>query len=358
MSGLYETVFGAPPGAVGRAPARANLLGEHTDYNDGFVLPTPLAFHTTVEAGMGDDAADADAAMVTAHAAQFGATVTRRLDRPRQGDWMDYVVGCLSVLAERGSAIPPLRLAVASDVPMGAGVSSSAALEVAVLRAVRDLLDLDLDDRTLAQLGRRAENRYVGMQCGIMDQMVAALGVFGKALLLDTSDLTTRLIDLPDRHRIAIVHCGVAHKLTEGAYNTRRGECEAAADRLGVASLRDVGLDDLDRIAALAPPLDRRARHVVTENRRVLDGVAALERGDIGAFGVLMNASHDSQRDDYDVSIPEIDALVDSARRHGAVGARLTGGGFGGSIVALVEETAYDAWLRAVLADRPQAQPI
>ncbi len=224
MSGLYETVFGASPGAVGRAPARANLLGEHTDYNDGFVLPTPLAFHTTVEAGLGDRAADAGlgdraadagAATVTAHAAQFGATVTRRLDRPRQGDWMDYVVGCLSVLAERGSAIPPLRLAVASDVPMGAGVSSSAALEVAVLRAVRDLLDLDLDDRTLAQLGRRAENRYVGMQCGIMDQMVAALGVFGKALLLDTSDLTTRLIDLPDRHRIAIVHCGVAHKLTE-----------------------------------------------------------------------------------------------------------------------------------------------
>ena len=352
MSGVFRRIFGVAPDATAQAPARANLLGEHTDYNDGFVLPTPLAYRAVVEAGRGPGPG------VALHAAQFDETVERHLGEPRRGDWTDYPLGCLTVLAEDGMTVPPLRLAIDSDVPIGAGISSSAALEVATLRAVRALLGLDIDDVAIARLGQRAENGYVGMQCGIMDQMVSSLGTPGKALFLDTRDLSSESVDLPADERVAIVHCGVAHRLTEGGYNTRRRECEAACEALGIASLRDIDTDALDRIAALPAPLDRRARHVVTENRRVLDGVAALKAGDIDRFGRLMDESHVSQRDDYQVSIPEIDALVDSAKRHGAIGARLTGGGFGGSIVALVPEGGYEGWLARVLSDRPAARPI
>ena len=355
MSGVFQTVFGRAPDVEEQAPARANLLGEHTDYNDGFVLPTPLTYRTVVEAGADDGASGGT---LTMHAAQFGETVQRRLGEPRRGDWTDYVLGSVSVLAEQGIAVPPMRLAIDSDVPMGAGISSSAALEVSVLRAVRALLRIDIDDVTIARLGQQAENSYVGMQCGIMDQMVSSLGTPGKALFLDTRDLTTDLVDLPADERVAIIHCGVAHKLTEGGYNARRQECEAACKALGVGSLRAIGVEELDRLDGLPDPLNRRARHVVTENQRVLDGVVALRAGDIARFGALMNDSHRSQRDDYEVSIPEIDALAESAQRHGAIGARLTGGGFGGSIVALVPSAAYDEWLAKVLADRPDARPI
>jgi galactokinase len=241
---------------------------------------------------------------------------------------------------------------------MGAGLSSSAALELAVLRAVRAVAGLDLDEARLAVIGRAAENHYVGMPCGIMDQMVAALGSPGQALFLDTRDLSTRLVDLPADQVVAVVHCGVSHRLTAGDYATRKAECERACRALGVASLRDLTEADLDRIMDLPEPLGRRARHVVTENARVLAGVAALTAGDAGAFGRLMDASHASQRDDYAVSIPEIDALVDSARHHGATGARLTGGGFGGSIVALVDTARHRPWLEAVLVDNPKAQAL
>lgn len=355
MSGIFREVFGVDPGATAQAPARANLLGEHTDYNDGFVLPTPLAYRTAVEVGLVENGADQP---FTMHAAQFDESTERRLGEARRGDWSDYVLGCVTVLAEAGMALPPMRFAIDSDVPMGAGISSSAALEVAVLRSVRALLRLDIDDVTIAQMGQRAENSYVGMQCGIMDQMVSSLGTPGKALFLDTRDLSTELVDLPEGERIAIIHCGVAHKLTEGGYNTRRQECEAACAALGISSLRDIGTDALDRIDALPEPLNRRARHVVTENQRVVDGVAALKSGDIARFGTLMDESHVSQRDDYEVSIPEIDALVESAKRHGAIGARLTGGGFGGSMVALVPNGEYEGWLARVLADRPAARVI
>ncbi len=353
--GVFRRVFDADPDVVAEAPARANLLGEHTDYNDGFVLPTPLAYRTVVEAGADKGA---PGGTLTMHAEQFGESAERRLGEPRRGDWTDYALGSVSVLAQQGIAVPPMRLAIDSDVPMGAGISSSAALEVSVLRAVRALLQIDIDDVTIAKLGQEAENGYVGMQCGIMDQMVSSLGTPGMALFLDTRDLSTDLVPLPTEERVAIIHCGVAHKLTEGGYNTRRQECEAACKVLDVPSLRALGPDDLDRIAALPDPLNRRARHVVTENQRVLDGVAALRAGDVATFGTLMNDSHRSQRDDYEVSIPEIDALAESAQRHGAIGARLTGGGFGGSIVALVPNAAYDDWLASVLADRPAAKPI
>ena len=348
MSALFPEIFGAAPAATARAPARANLLGEHTDYNDGFVLPTPLPYFTTVSVGPGP------AGRIEAHAARFDETLSRPLDAAPGGDWLDYVLGCVRAVVEDGAAVEGLRATIESDVPMGAGISSSAALEVATLRALREWLGLNLDEVQVAKLGQRAESGYVGMPCGIMDQMVSSLGTPGQALFLDTRSLEHRLLALPQSHKLAVVHSGVSHRLTDGGYRQRRSECEAAAAALKVASLRDVDVGDLPSIDALPEPLNRRARHVVTENRRVLDGVAALERGDVATFGRLMVESHASQRDDYKVSVPEIDALVETALRRGAVGARLTGGGFGGCIIALVENPA--SWWPAVAGDHPEAR--
>ena len=351
MSATFVAAFGSEPAATAQAPARANLLGEHTDYNDGFVLPTPLPYVTTVSVGPG-----AQDGVIEAHAARFRETKTRPLDAPAAGDWLDYPLGCVRVLMKGGTPVPGLRLSIDSDIPMGAGISSSAALEVATLRALRQWLGLSLDDMAIAKLGQQAESSYVGMPCGIMDQMVSALGTPGQALFLDTRSLDHRLVGLPGSHRLAVVHSGVTHRLTEGGYRQRRSECEQAAAALGVRSLRELDVADLARVEALPEPLNRRARHVVTENRRVLDGVAALERGDAAAFGRLMVESHRSQQHDYAVSVPEIDALVDSALRHGAVGARLTGGGFGGCIIALIEDMA--AWWPVVASENPAAKLI
>jgi len=342
----FEKAFGTAPAVTATAPARANLLGEHTDYNDGFVLPTPLPYFTTVQIGLGPTPGQIDA-----YAARFDESLSRRIDVPKQGDWLDYVVGCFAQLAARGVEVPGLRIAVDSDVPMGAGISSSAALEVATLRAARDALNLELDDVELALMGQAAESQYVGMPCGIMDQMVSSLGTPGQALFLDTRTRQRKLLDLPAGYSVAVVHSGVSHQLTDGGYKQRLEECRTASKQLGVEWLRDLSPADLDRINALPEPLNRRARHVVTENQRVLDAVEALGRGDVATFGRLMVESHASQRDDYKVSVPAVDRLVESGLKHGAIGARLTGGGFGGSIVALVETGRLAEWQRAVTAE-------
>ena len=347
---VFTQRFGMAPNAVASAPARANLLGEHTDYNDGYVLPTALACRTAIAIGR-----HGDPGVVEAYSATLDQTAVARLEAGKQGAWLDYFMGCCQALTDRGEALPGLRVVVAGSVPMGAGISSSAAFEVASLRALAGLLTIDLDPVTLARLGRKAEREFVGMPCGIMDQMISSLGTAGEALLLDTRDLAHRTVPLPTGHRIAVVF-GVEHRLVDGGYAQRVAECQAACRALDLPSLRAASQDDLPRFAALDPPLDGRARHVVTENGRVLDGVAALESGDAAAFGRLMLASHASQRDDYAVSTPEIDALVDAAMAAGAIGARLTGGGFGGSIVALVAADRFDPWLAALAQAQPHAQ--
>lgn len=331
--------------------ARANLLGEHTDYNDGFVLPTLLDRSVTVRI----ERIEGEAAILT----------SREVDGVRERpppwraihDWSDYAVGCLWVLDEAGFPVPGVRIEISGDIPMGAGISSSAALEVATLKAMRELLGLEIDDRTIAFMGRKAETDFVGVPVGIMDQMVCAIGRAGKALLLDTQDLSSRLIPLPETHAVAVLHSGVSHQLKDGGYRQRLEECRAAARLLNVPSLRAVAADD-PRIERLPEPLNRRARHVCSENARVLAGAAALDAGDPVTFGLLMIESHASQRDDYDVSVAAVDRLVESAMRHGATGARLTGGGFGGSIVALVENDQLESWLHSVLRDCPQAHAI
>ena len=235
----------------------------------------------------------------------------------RQGDWLDYIAGCVWALHQQGYPVPGLRAYVHSEVPMGGGLSSSAALEVAALRALRALYRLPLDDMQIALLAQQAEAAYVGVRCGIMDQMAASLGRLGYGLFLDTQNLQTRLAPLPQGYRVAVVDSAVPRRLAESGYNTRRSECERACELLGVKSLRELSPADLPRLEALPEPLNRRARHVVTENQRVLDGVQALEQGNIKRFGELMVASHISLRDDYEVSIPELDQLVEAELRHG-----------------------------------------
>jgi galactokinase len=326
-SGGFERVFGGAPDAVAEAPGRVNLLGEHTDYNDGFVLPIAIAQRTRVAMRRRTEPGFA------LHAEGQGETVRFTLDAPPREHFASYVFGCLVLARGRGAAVPGLDIQVESEVPMGVGLSSSAALEVATLRCLRELLGLSFDDVEIARLAQRAEIDYAGVNCGIMDQMASSLADTSRALLLDTRSLERRFVDLPRGSAVLVIDSGVARSLAASGYNQRRSECEQAARLLGVASLREVS--EVERLRALPELLQRRARHVVTENARVLQAVACTTGRE---FGGLMNASHDSLRDDYEVSTPELDRLVDLLRQQPAVhGARLTGAGFGGACVALCD---------------------
>jgi galactokinase len=308
--------------ATAAAPGRVNLLGEHTDYNDGFVLPTAIPQHTRVSVENGESGFELHA---------LGTRTRFSLVQPPTEQSVKYVYGCLKELQGEGIDVPPLVIRVESDVPMGVGLSSSAALEVATLRALRSFLGLRLDDVRIAQLAQQAEIRHAGVHCGIMDQMAASLAKPGRMLFLDTRSLERKVLPLPAASAIAVVDSGVARSLAASGYNERREQCREAAHALGVPALRDV--DDVNDLDVLPEILLRRARHVVTENARVLRAVAA---GTAAEFGSLMNASHDSLRNDYEVSTRRLDELVTLLRAQPAVfGARLTGAGFGGACVAL-----------------------
>ncbi|HWI81783.1 galactokinase [Ramlibacter sp.] len=336
----FVGVFGAPPQALADAPGRVNLLGEHTDYNDGFVLPIAIAQRTRVAMRVNGRP---DCAL---HAQGQGATVRFTLDAAPSEHFASYVYGCLMLARGRGVDVPGLDIHVESDVPMGVGLSSSAALEVATLRCLRELLRLPFDDVLIAQLAQRAEIEYAGVNCGIMDQMASSLADTTRALLLDTRGLERRFVELPPGTGVLVIDSGVARTLAGSGYNERRAQCEEAARLLGVPSLRDV--EDAARLAPLPALLQRRARHVVTENARVLQAVACTSPA---AFGALMNASHASLRDDYEVSTPELDQLVALLQQQPEVhGARLTGAGFGGACVALCEQSGIAPAGRRVVA--------
>ncbi len=323
----FAEVFGSEPIAHGAAPGRVNLLGEHTDYNDGFVLPIAIEqqTHVAVRPNRGEK--------FQLYAGVLDALASFDHTHPPEQQFARYVAGCIAVVREAGFDVPALDLHVTSEVPIGVGLSSSAALEVATLRAMRQLLDLPLDDVRIAQLAQRAEIEHAGVRCGIMDQMAASLADTTRALFLDTRSLERRLVLLPADSAVLVLDSGVARELAASGYNARRAECEEAARRLDVPMLRDLSVDDLPRVQALPAPLDRRARHVVTENQRVLDAVGT---NDARAFGGLMNESHASLRDDYEVSVDALDKLVELLQAQPDVfGARLTGAGFGGACVAL-----------------------
>jgi galactokinase len=336
----FEQVFGYPPEASGNAPGRVNMLGEHTDYNGGFVLPTIIPQRTCVAIAASRDGG------LHVQSAQLGPADCTAHGAVRPTGFGRYVFGCLAVLRERGHRLPAISVHVDSDVPIGAGLSSSAALEVATLRALRTRFSLNLDDAEIARIAQEAEVRFAGVNCGIMDQMACSLGVAGQMLLLDTRSLERSLIPLPDGTGICVIDSGIPRSLAATAFNQRRSECEQAAQALGAESLRDV--TDLALVAQLPPPLDRRARHVLTENVRVL---IAAHTASPREFGDLMDASHASLRDDFEVSVPSLNVLVDCLQRHPCVfGARLTGAGFGGACVALVEPGSQALVGREVLA--------
>jgi galactokinase len=334
-SSSFESLFGGGPAVRVSAPGRVNLIGEHTDYNGGYVLPTVIPQRTLVElSAAGGDRVRAWSANVGARA--FGEY--RAGQERRRGGWLDYVQGTTWVLRAEGFPVGGADIRVESGVPLGSGLSSSAALLVALLRAFRESSGITLDDVALARLAKKAENDFVGAPVGIMDQMAVTLASDGQALFLDTRSMEYTLVGMPAAAELIVINSGVAHNHAKGDYRTRRAECEQAAARLGVGQLRDLAVEDLPRVMELPDPLGRRARHVVTEDGRVLAAVRAMRSGDVGALGELFYASHDSMRDDYEVSIPEIDALVELAKAEKDVfGARLTGGGFGGSVVMLAK---------------------
>ena len=322
----------APAPVHAAAHGRVNLIGEHTDYNGGFVLPTTIPQRTEVELiRRGDN---------TVRARSTRSEVAGEYllgQEKRRDDWLDYVQGLTWALrTDHGVELGGFDLSVTSDVPLGAGLSSSAALEISVLRAIRDAFDLTFDDFQMARLGQRAENDFVGARSGIMDQMAATFADEQSALFLDTRTLEYRRVPLPRDADLVVIHSGVEHEISRGDYNTRRAECEEAARKLDVPQLRDLTFEDLARIEQLSDPLSRRARHVLTEDQRVLDSVVALDAGDLQRLGELFYASHASMRDDFEVSVPEIDLMVELAKADQEIyGARMTGGGFGGSVVIL-----------------------
>jgi len=328
----FSQRFGTPAATTAHACGRVNLIGEHTDYNDGFVLPTPVPQGTHVELTPRGDRR----VRVASTTVGGGVTIEYEIGREDQaGDWADYVRGITWVLREQGHALTGFDACVESGIPVGAGLASSAALLVALQRALRSAFDLALDDVALARFAQKAENDFVGARVGIMDPLAASLGRSGEALFIDTRSLATRVVPLPPAIELVVIHSGTGHRHAAGAYNQRRQECEAAAEYLGVPALRDAKIADLDRIAQLPGPLGRRARHVVTENHRVLEAVDALETARLEVFGELLVDSHRSLREDFEVSTPAVDALVQALLDEpGVLGARMTGGGFGGSVVA------------------------
>ena len=329
----FDRAFGGAPDVRGEAPGRVNLIGEHTDYSGGFVLP--LAIPQTCVAELRRQAGR----LVRVHSTNVprdGVLEYTVGKESRRSHWLDYVQGLTQVAAANGWPVTGFELALASDVPVGGGLSSSAALEVAILRALRAAFEWKADDVSLAQAARAAENGFVGAPVGIMDQMAASLAGTDAALFLDTRSLEWRTVPLPAGSEIAVVDSGVEHRHAGGEYRTRRAEVDRAATLAGVADLRELFDRGAREREDLPPPLNRRVRHILTENQRVLDMVVALEVSDLPAAGDLLRRSHRSLRDDFEVSIPELDLLADLANGLPEVyGARMTGGGFGGSIVIL-----------------------
>ncbi|WP_433141798.1 galactokinase [Actinomadura nitritigenes] len=353
LGSAFRAAFGRPAEGVWHAPGRINLIGEHTDYNDGLVLPFALSRGVSVAAARRDDG------LVEVRSRQADGTVTAPADGgtvvsegwPAERAWAAYPVGMARVLREHGTG--GASLLIDSDLPQGAGLSSSAALECATALALCDLHGVEIDRPELARLAQRAENEQVGMPCGLMDQSASLLATPGHALMLDCrSGLSAQVPFAPSRAGLTLlaVDTRASHALTGGDYGRRRAECEEAAALLGVDALRDVK----DLAGALGrlrdPVLRRRVQHVVTENHRVEASVGLLRAGAVGELGAMLNASHLSLRDQFEISWPEADAAVDAALRAGARGGRMIGGGFGGSVIVLTASDRADRVRDAIAA--------
>lgn len=353
VTDVFSRLFHDKPTHLIQAPGRVNLIGEHTDYNDGFVLPCAIDFQTMIAARTRQDrrirvcAVDYDEAID-----EFD--IHTPIQKNKNADWANYVRGVVSELLARGTAIGGADLVISGNVPQGAGLSSSASLEVAVAHVFKTLYSLNhLSPTDLALIGQSAENNFVGCNCGIMDQLISATGQKGHAALIDCRTLDVRPVPIPNETAILIIHSRVRRGLVDSEYNTRRQQCDMAAKHYGVKALRDLSPERLLHDAAdLDPVTFQRARHVVTENARTQEAAIALQRHDLVRMGELMAQSHQSMRDDFEITVPAIDKLVDIVQHHigREGGVRMTGGGFGGCVVALVPTERIHAVRDAVMA--------
>ncbi|HSM54904.1 MAG TPA: galactokinase [Candidatus Sulfomarinibacteraceae bacterium] len=351
VSQAFQEIFGGTPCFIARAPGRVNLIGEHTDYNDGFVLPMAIDRAVYIAFCARQDGHVRLHSLDLKRSAKFDLDALSLPEKEAGGNaWEAYVEGVAWALQEAGYKLRGWQGVVSGNVPIGAGLSSSAALELAAARAFATVSELAWEPATMARLAQRAENEWVGVACGIMDQMISASGQEGHALLIDCRSLQTEAVPLPGGTSVVVLDTGTRRGLVESAYNERRAQCEAAARFFGVPALRDV---DVDAFEARAGEMDeltrRRARHVITENARTLQAVQAMHRDDARAVGQLMDGSHASLRDDFEVSSEALNTMVAIAgEQEGCLGARMTGAGFGGCAVALVEARVAETFARNV----------
>jgi galactokinase len=350
----HTTHFQQRPDFVVTAPGRVNLIGEHTDYNDGFVLPVAINYHTAVAVSPRRDR------QICANALDEGSQVSLNLDASMEFDttnrWSNYLRGVIVELLANGYQLAGADLTITGNVPMGAGLSSSAALEIALIRALTRLRSESIDGERAARIGQAAENNFVGCNCGIMDQLISARAEADNALLIDCRSLECRAVPLPQDAALLVINSNVKRQLVDGEYNLRRAQCEQAARHFGAAVLRDVSLEQLNAAAADLPDVQfRRARHVISENNRTLEAAAALREGNLAQVSRLMFESHESMRHDFEITVPQIDALVDIVRSviGDAGGVRMTGGGFGGCVIALVPQSLADTVTAAVATRYP-----
>jgi len=349
LAANFIDTFGHAPTATATAPGRVNLIGEHTDYNGGAVLPAGI--DRTVQVALAPNGTSS----VQIKSTRFEDLVKRPVGDGARQTWTDYAMGAVSKAEALGWLSGGANLFIDSDIPDGAGVSSSAALITAILRAAAENARVAPDPVSIAQHARAVENDYIGMPCGIMDQMAVGLADSGSALALNTRDLTYEVIEIPSAWTFAVIHSGIRRELADGRYKARFEECQKAADALGTETLCLLNPAQLAAITTLPENLQKRARHVTSEHQRTLAAIKAIKGSDKNKFAGLMNESHRSYAEDFEASTQEIDALVADALETGAKGARLTGGGFGGCIVALVETDMASRWIRDFLARHPGA---
>lgn len=342
IKNAFRDVFGSLPMVQGFTPGRVNLMGEHTDYNGGMVLPTALPLGVSIALSHRDDN------KIRIVSDTFEDTAQRTLSDTASGHWSDYVTGAVIAANCAGLLSGGADVAIKTTLPLGAGISSSAAVTVGILKCAREFADAALTDTEISVLARRIENEFIGVPCGIMDQMAVAIARPGQALALNTKTLDFECVDLPADYHMAVIHSGVYRQLNEGRYKVRKEECDAIKTvlraKLGHDDICLMSDADLTVLNWLSETLQRRARHCVTDHRRVLKSVACLRAGDIAALGQYMTDSHNSMRDDFEITVPKVDRLVEDATAFGALGARQTGGGFGGCIVACVEKAKLGHW--------------
>jgi len=352
LSATFQQFYGESPALVAHAPGRVNLIGEHTDYNEGFVFPAAINFGTWVAASKRSDSLINVTAMDYDNQQNEFSLDDIQYDESQS--WANYVRGVVKVLKQAIPDFEGANLLVTGNVPQGAGLSSSASFEIAILKAISALYNLPLDGVKAALLGQKAENTFVGCSCGIMDQLISAMGNEGKAMLLDCQSLEIQHSPLPDSHHIVIINSNVKRGLVDSEYNLRREQCEQGAAVLGVSSLRSANMSMLEKAKAdMSDVVYRRARHIITENQRTLEASEALKVGDIETVSTAMAQSHISMRDDFEITVRPIDYLVEIIDEvlGKTGGVRMTGGGFGGCVVALAPTDKVEA-VKQVVADK------